>query len=377
MPKEQVTPPKKKTGSKTDKKARPKADAADGLSGEGPIQETRAELLAKIQAVEREAVKANEHRNYMQLERDKIDSFWEITKAELESTKVDLRDAQRELEVAGEQHEMELRLQTHKLKQVKHERLEAESKVRAQYDQAEAQLREDCRDRLQIKSQELAAMEAKIREIRREHEDRRRRLKLELDANLGAARKQFEQSASEHVNKVERESFDAMNSFKCRVEKQLADTEARYSTYIDELVETHTNAYAELKEYFNSLTDTHVVEINRLEQRLNAKEERLHKQALELNEIRKKNAALVVPLTQAEHKCEEYRKKLLHSERKCKHLQYSEKALHDIQSQLKSSKWQNEILIQKLEKSEEDLEALRHEGMSHRFCAPSFTKTIK
>ena len=108
MPKEQVTPPKKKTGSKTDKKARPKADAADGLSGEGPIQETRAELLAKIQAVEREAVKANEHRNYMQLERDKIDSFWEITKAELESTKVDLRDAQRELEVAGEQHEMEL-----------------------------------------------------------------------------------------------------------------------------------------------------------------------------------------------------------------------------------------------------------------------------
>ena len=127
MPKEKVTPPKKKTGSKTDKKARPNADAAGGLSGEGPIQETRAELLAKIQAVEREAVKANEHRNYMQLERDKIDSFWEITKAELESTKVDLRDAQRELEVAGEQHEMELRLQTHKLKQVKHERLEAES----------------------------------------------------------------------------------------------------------------------------------------------------------------------------------------------------------------------------------------------------------
>jgi DNA repair exonuclease SbcCD ATPase subunit len=377
MPKEKVTPPKKKMGSKTDKKTKSNADAAGGLSGEGPIQETRAELLAKIQAVEREAVKANEHRNYMQLERDKIDSFWEITKAELESTKVDLRDAQRELEVAGEKHEMELRLQTHKLKQVKHERLETEYKVRAEYDQAEAQLRDDCRDRLQIKSQELEAMEAKIREIRREHEDRRRRLKLEHNANLSAARKQFEQSASERVNEVERETFDAMDSFKCRIEKQLADTEARYSTYIDELVETHTNAYAELKQYFNSLTDTQVVEIERLEQRLDATVERLYKQTRELNEIRNKNAALVVPLTQAEHKCEEYKKKLSHSERKCKHLEYSEKALRDLQSQLKSTKWQNEILIQKLEKNEKDLEALRREEMSNRFCATSFAKAIK
>ena len=56
------------------------------------------ELTAKLAALQTEKEKEAEDRNYAQLERDKIDSFWEITKAELEESKSALRVKDREAE---------------------------------------------------------------------------------------------------------------------------------------------------------------------------------------------------------------------------------------------------------------------------------------
>ena len=39
-----------------------------------------------------------EERNYFQLERDKINTFWEITKKELEDRRAELRNKDREME---------------------------------------------------------------------------------------------------------------------------------------------------------------------------------------------------------------------------------------------------------------------------------------
>ena len=39
-----------------------------------------------------------EERNYFQLERDKVNTFWEITKRQLEERKAELRNKEREME---------------------------------------------------------------------------------------------------------------------------------------------------------------------------------------------------------------------------------------------------------------------------------------
>lgn len=51
-----------------------------------------------------------EERNYFQLERDKIHTFWEITRRQLEEKKAELRNKDREMEEAEERHQVEIKV---------------------------------------------------------------------------------------------------------------------------------------------------------------------------------------------------------------------------------------------------------------------------
>lgn len=62
-----------------------------------------------------------EERNYFQLERDKINTFWEITKRQYEEKKSDLRYKEREMEEAEEQHQVEIKVYKQKVKHLLYE----------------------------------------------------------------------------------------------------------------------------------------------------------------------------------------------------------------------------------------------------------------
>ena len=192
------------------------------------MQENRSDLVAKIDAVEHEVVKANERRNYMQLERDKIDGFWEITKNELRVVEQKLRDAQRDLEAAEERHSMELRLQTQKLKQVKHEHLEEENKLRTESEKLSSQIRDDCRIQIELVHSELERKEQEVRDALRSHVDSERKLKLEKTADIEVIRDEIRHEAESHVSKVELETLEAMAKLKTRMEEQIGETISRY-----------------------------------------------------------------------------------------------------------------------------------------------------
>jgi len=51
-----------------------------------------------------------EERNYFQLERDKIHTFWEITRRQLEENKYELRNRERDLEEAEKRHQVEIKV---------------------------------------------------------------------------------------------------------------------------------------------------------------------------------------------------------------------------------------------------------------------------
>merc|ERR1711998_595412 len=60
-------------------------------------------------------------RNYFQLERDKINTFWEITKKELEDRKAELRNKDREMEELEERHQVEIKVYKQKVKHLLYE----------------------------------------------------------------------------------------------------------------------------------------------------------------------------------------------------------------------------------------------------------------
>ena len=62
-----------------------------------------------------------EERNYFQLERDKINTFWEITKKQLEEARANQRNKDREMEEAEERHAVEIKVYKQKVKHLLYE----------------------------------------------------------------------------------------------------------------------------------------------------------------------------------------------------------------------------------------------------------------
>ena len=56
--------------------------------------------------IREELDREREERNYFQLERDKVNTFWEITKRQLEERKANLRNVEREMEESEERHQV-------------------------------------------------------------------------------------------------------------------------------------------------------------------------------------------------------------------------------------------------------------------------------
>ena len=70
------------------------------------------QLEDHILRLREELDREREERNYFQLERDKVNSFWEISKEELVHTRSELKNKDRLAEEAEERHQVEIKVCT-------------------------------------------------------------------------------------------------------------------------------------------------------------------------------------------------------------------------------------------------------------------------
>ena len=100
--------PKKKDKGKG--KGKGKGDKGESKAPLGDGDEmTEESWQEQYHIVKKELTGEREERNFFQLERDKINTFWEITKKELEDRKAELRNKDREMEELEERHQVEIK----------------------------------------------------------------------------------------------------------------------------------------------------------------------------------------------------------------------------------------------------------------------------
>uniref|UniRef100_A0A3Q0SK40 Dynein regulatory complex subunit 4 n=1 Tax=Amphilophus citrinellus TaxID=61819 RepID=A0A3Q0SK40_AMPCI len=91
------------------------SSVVDGLSTEDMSKD---QLETHIIRLREELDREREERSYFQLERDKIQTLWEISKRNLEELKAELRNKSREKEEAEERHRVEITVYKQKLRHV-------------------------------------------------------------------------------------------------------------------------------------------------------------------------------------------------------------------------------------------------------------------
>lgn len=353
-------PPKKKSskkgGSKKKKSAKSKTPTViDGVATE---EMSKDQLEEHVKRLREELEREREERNYFQLERDKVNTFWEITKRQLEEKRAELRNKDREMEDAEEKHQIEIKVYKQKVKhllyehqnniaELKEDRTVALRIAQEENYNCELDLRKDKRNlKVELKEQELS------------HEDEIKYLKKTNDERNTELRGDFERQAKEIEHNYERKMKALRDELDLRRKEEIHEIEERKNSQINALMKTHETNFAEIKNYYNDITLNNLGLISGLKEQLitlRKKEDRMEKQMAEINA---ENKRLVEPLQKAREEVEELRKSLSSYDKDKQSLASAKARLKVQNEEFKSLGWEHEVLEQRFEKVQNERDEL-------------------
>ncbi|XP_066541477.1 dynein regulatory complex subunit 4 [Hoplias malabaricus] len=334
-------PPKKK-GAKAAKGKSP--TVVDGLSTEEMSKEQLEEHIIRLRE---ELDREREERNYFQLERDKIHTFWEITKRQLEEKKADLRNRDREIEEAEERHQVEIKVYKQKVKhllyeqqnniaELKTEGVYATKLMQKEHAELENELRKGMRNlKVEIKEKELS------------DENQRKSLELKHDEEITKLRNYFERQVQEIEAKYEKKMQVLRQEQDLRRKTEIHEIEERKNSQINTLMKNHEKAFSDIKNYYNDITLNNLALINSLKEQveeMKKKEERLEK---EMAEVLQQNKRLTEPLHKATAEVAELQKQLANYNKDKSSLAGAKARLKLADKEIKDLKWEREVLEQR------------------------------
>ncbi|XP_062996933.1 dynein regulatory complex subunit 4 [Elgaria multicarinata webbii] len=349
---------------KGEKKAGGSSKKGKGAKGSPVVDAVPPESMSKEQLedhigrIREELDREREERNYFQLERDKIHTFWEITRRQLDEKKAELRNKDREMEEAEERHQIEIKVYKQKVKHLLYEHqnnlteLKAEGTVSmklAQKDHRsqEMEMRKDMRTlKVDLKEQELA------------NEMVVKNLRLKQQEDMTRLRNDFERQVREIEAKYEKKMRVLRDELDLRRKTEIHEIEERKNGQINTLMKNHEKAFSDIKNYYNDVTLNNLALINTLKEQMEEmkkKEDHLEK---EMAEVMLQNKRLAEPLQRARDEVAELQKKLAHYEKDKTMLASIRARLKVTEKDLKGLQWEHEVLQQRFSKVQEERDEL-------------------
>lgn len=328
-------------------KAKGKNKTPTVIEGISTEEMTKEQLEEHIVNIREELDREREERNYFQLERDKINTFWEITKRQLDEKKAELRNKDREMEDSEERHQVEIKVMKQKVKHLlyEHQNNLAQLKSEAQLelkinnemnDDSQSGLRGDKRHlKISMKEQELS------------HEDVIRNLKKSHDSFITNLREEFQNQAKEIEDKYEKKLKQLRDELDIRRKTEIHEIEERKNQQINTLMRNHEKAFSDIKNYYNDITLNNLSLINTLKteiEDIKKQRERLEKQ---MAEILAENKKLVEPLQKANEQVSDLQRQLLSYDKDKALLASTKGRLKETEENYSKLEWEHEVFNQR------------------------------
>merc|ERR1711937_843350 len=188
-----------KGGKKGDKKGKDKAKTPTMLDGMPADEMTQEQLVDHLGRIKEELDREREERNFFQLERDKIHTFWEITRRQLEERKAELRNKDREMEEAEERHQVEIKVYKQKAKQLLYEHQNASAELRMQNTLALKNQAQEVTAHEKVIRDEKTNLKVELRTLQLSHQDHVAELVSTHDKKVTDMRENFEGRSNEII----------------------------------------------------------------------------------------------------------------------------------------------------------------------------------
>lgn len=279
--------PKKKGGKK--------GKAEEEKEEESEYATMDLEMLREVVPMLRQQLdKSMLDRNYVQLERDSIQQFFDITRREAKELELAVQAKDQEMEILEDNHRVEMRVYQQKVKHLEYEHRnniksivrDGTSLLEAEQVSHESKERELLRAKEQLKFEqmELELVNAnKIAEIRQQSE--KQLIKL---------RQQFDDGLMELTSRSEARLRQLEIDLELRRRVEVHEVEERKNQHINDLVKNHKKAFGQMRSYYNDITGGNLQLIKSLQ-----------KQIVELKERAISNKRMLLDYVQENQKLSE------------------------------------------------------------------------
>ncbi|XP_075045183.1 dynein regulatory complex subunit 4 [Mixophyes fleayi] len=349
-------PPKKKKGEKKKSaKSKKSAGLVDGLATEEMSKEQLEDHIGRLRE---ELDREREERNYFQLERDKIHTFWEITRRQLEEKKSELRNKDREMEEAEERHQVEIKVYKQKVKHLLYEHQNNISEMKAEGSIAMKLAQKEHYGQESFLRKDMRVLQVEIKEQELANEMVVKNLKMKQDEETTRLRNDFERQVKEIENKYEKKMRVLRDELELRRKTEIHEIEERKNGQINTLMKNHEKAFSDIKNYYNDITLNNLALINSLKEQMEEmrkKEDRLEK---EMADLQLQNRRLTEPLQKARDDVAELTRQLANYEKDKVSLASTKARLKSTEKELNDLKWEHEVLEQRFQKVQDERDEL-------------------
>eukprot|EP00602_Paraphysomonas_sp_CaronLab_P002937 CAMPEP_0185030776 /NCGR_PEP_ID=MMETSP1103-20130426/17835_1 /TAXON_ID=36769 /ORGANISM="Paraphysomonas bandaiensis, Strain Caron Lab Isolate" /LENGTH=469 /DNA_ID=CAMNT_0027566029 /DNA_START=46 /DNA_END=1451 /DNA_ORIENTATION=+ len=270
---------------------------------EAPVEETEydtmdLEMLREVVPMLRQQLdKSMLDRNYVQLERDTIRQYFDITRREVRELELAVAAKDREMELLEDNHRVELRVYQQKVKHLEYEHrnnikgivhdgtslLDAEQVMHHRRERELLRVKEQ----LKFERMEMELVNAtKVTEIRQQHEKQ-----------IAKLRHQFEDSLYELKLRCENRLKQLESELELRRKVEIHEVEERKNQHINDLMKNHHKAFHQMKLYYNDITSGNLQLIKSLQEQVEALKSRAAANKKILQEYTLENKKLSEPLT--------------------------------------------------------------------------------
>lgn len=346
--KKAVVPPKS-AGSKGKKTESKQADAASVPAVEEVPVDGRGAWLATDALQKTKAM-----RNYFQLERDRIVSFWEITKKQLEDIEAELRHKEQEKAELSERQEIEKKVFKQKIRHLLYENQLQVSSLSEEAERALLAKEEEYRQlennaRRGVRDVKLMAKENEIK-----HREQRMALVAQQDKQIAEQQAHFERQLKEIHLKYEQRIRTLREEMDFERREELRQIEKRKEQHVAELREVHERTFKEMKDYYSEITSNNLEMIRTLKDEVYARKRTEAHNEKAMYEVAQRNKRLAEPLANLQRQKKDLELALSNYLTDKEKLTKLKGQTKEAEQEYQTLSWEHEVLSQRYAKLVED-----------------------
>ena len=238
-------------------------------------------------------------RNYVQLERDTIQMFYDITKGEVQDIERQIAAKDREMELMEDNHRVEVRVYLQKVKHLEYEHNNNLRNIAVEGEHFMTEEHENHDNRAYELKKTKKSLKLELAEREWSNAEEIKQVKQQHAKNLLKMREGFEGQLGELSDRCGKRLEQLAADLELRRKVHIHEIEERKNLHINDLMRNHEKAFGQMKSYYNDITNDNLKlikslkdEVAEMKKKAVANQKLMHDISQEQGRTRERNSQL-------------------------------------------------------------------------------------